>query len=203
MIIHQMDQQSEEWFDIRKGKMTASNAQAIAANGKGLDTYIHQIVVAKITGVEPEKFNGNRHTERGNELEPEARLSYEIARDVTIEQVGFIEEDEYVGCSPDGLIGEEGGIEIKSPDDIKYFRLLTGEEKVDEAYIWQCQMCLLITKRKWWDLLFYNPNFQKSMLIVRIEPELVRQERLIVGIEKGKNLIKELIQKYESTNREI
>ena len=199
MIIHEMEQRSEEWFAIRKGKMTASNAAAIAANGKGLETYIHQVVVGKITGNDQSPFVGNRHTERGNELEPEARLSYEVARDVMVEQVGFIEQDEYVGCSPDGLVGEDGGLEIKSPDDIKYFKLLTGTEKIDEAYVWQAQMCLLITGRKWWDLLYYNPNFDKSMLIYRIEPELAHQERLIVGIAKGKALINELLQKYEQS----
>lgn len=199
MIVHEMDQQSEDWFSIRQGKMTASNAHTIAANGAGLNTYIHQIVVASITGNEQNAFVGNRHTERGNELEPEARLSYEVARDVTVKQVGFIEQDEYTGCSPDGLIGEDGGLEIKSPDDIKYFKLLTGEEKIDEAYVWQAQMCLLITGRKWWDLLYYNPNFERSMLVYRIEPELARQERLIVGIAKGKALINELFQKYEQS----
>lgn len=197
MIIHKMEQRSEEWHAIRKGKMTASEAQCIAANGKGLETYIYKVVVSSITGVDPDKFNGNRHTERGNELESEARLSYEIARDVTVEEVGFIEQDEYVGCSPDGLVGEDGGFESKCPDDIKYFKLLTGDEKIDEAYVWQCHMCLLITKRKWWDLVYYNPNFEKSMLIYRIEPEYSRQERLILGIEKGKKLIQGLNQKYE------
>lgn len=195
MIVHEMEQRSPEWFDIRKGKMTASEAQCIAANGKGLETYIYKVVVGKITGVSPDSFAGNRHTERGNELEPDARLSYEISRDVTVKQVGFLEADEYLGASPDGLVGEDGGIEIKCPDDVKFFKLLIGTEKPDEEYIWQCQMTLKITGRKWWDLVFYNPNFDKSMIVLRIERELWRQEKLEIGIAKGRALIQELSSK--------
>ena len=202
MIIHEMEQRSEEWYAIRKGKMTASEASTIAANGIGLKTYAYQIVVGEITEQE-QSFKGNKHTERGNDLEPEGRIAYEIARDVTVKQVGFIEMDEYVGCSPDGLIGEDGGFEEKCPDDIKYFKLLIGEEKPDEAYIWQCHMSLLITGRKWWDLMFYNPNFEQSMIVIRIYPDLMRREKLIIGIEKGKTLIKELKRKYYDGSSKI
>lgn len=198
MIVHTMEQRSPEWYAIRKGRMTASEAQCISANGKGLETYVYKIVVSSITGREPDAFNGNRHTERGNELEPDARLSYELIRDVTIEQVGFVEEDEFVGCSPDGLVGTDGGVEIKCPDDVKFFKLLIGAEKPDEEYIWQCQMILLVTGREWIDLCFYNPNFTKSMIIVRIVKELWRQEKLILGIARGKKLIQELQEKYAS-----
>jgi hypothetical protein len=195
MKVHEMEQGTPEWFAVRLGKMTASEAQCIAANGKGLETYIYKVVVGKHTGVSPDSFAGNRHTERGKELEPDARLSYEISHDVTVTQVGFIEYDEYLGCSPDGLVGEDGGLELKCPDDVKYFKLLIGTEKPDEDYIWQCQMSLRLTGRKWWDLVFYNPNFEKSMVVFRIEPEMWRQEKLEVGIVKGILLIKTLSSK--------
>lgn len=203
MIIHEMEQRSEEWHAIRKGKMTASEATTIAANGKGLETYIHKIVVSKITEKEQSTFKGNNHTDRGHELEPEGRIAYEIARDVTVRQVGFIEMDEYVGCSPDGLVGEDGGIEIKCPDDVKFFKLLIGDEKPDEEYIWQCQMFLLVTGREWIDLYFYNPNFTESMIIVRIVRENWRQEKLILGIAKGKKLIQNLHEKYEGRTKAL
>lgn len=193
-----MEQRSPEWYAIRKGKMTASEAQCIAANGKGLETYVYKVVVAGITGKEPDGFTGNRHTERGNELEADARLSYELIRDVTVQQVGFVEEDEYVGCSPDGLVDDDGGFEAKCPDDVKFFRLLVGQDKPDEAYIWQCQMFLLVTDRKWIDLCYYNPNFTKSMIVVRIVKELWRQEKLTLGIAKGKKLIQELQKRYDN-----
>jgi len=63
-------------------------------------------------------------------------------------------------------------------------------------YDWQIQMCLFITGRKWWDLVIYNPNFKKNMIIKRILPDQVKQEKLKIGLAKGEKLIKELIEKY-------
>lgn len=199
MKISYCEQRSEEWFEARKGHLTGSNAQCIAANGKGLESYVISILAEKYSN-NKESFS-NRHTERGVELEPLAKMTYEIERE-KVEIVGFVEMDEYVLVSPDGLVGDEGGIEIKAPDDAAYFKLLLdGKKSIDQKYIWQCQMFLLVTGRKWIDLVFYNPNFDKNMLIFRIEPDLVSQEKLIIGIEKGKNIIKEYEKKYEQSNR--
>lgn len=189
-----MEQRSDEWFAIRKGKLTASEAQCISANGAGLKTYALKVLAEKYSN-NTEKYK-NEDMERGVELEEQARMTYEIENSAT-EQVGFIEFDEYSGCSPDGLIGDDGGLEIKCVNDVNFFKLLVnGEKEIDAKFIWQVQMCLLISERKWWDLVFYNPNFDKNMLVFRITPELTKQEKLIVGLEKGKKLIKELEQKY-------
>lgn len=197
MKIHQMEQRSDEWFEIRTGKMTASNAQSIASNGKGLESYIYAILSEKYSNNKEIYTNGD--IERGVELEDQARMTYEIENE-KVTQVGFIENDRYSGCSPDGLIGENGGIEIKCPNDVNFFKILcNGEKEIDTKYIWQVQMCLLISGRKWWDLVFYNTNFEKNMLIFRITPESEKQEKLKVGIKRGKILIKELTQKYETT----
>lgn len=195
MQIHKMEQRSDEWFAIRKGKMTASEAQAIATNGVGLQTYIFEILAEKYSNNRV-SFS-NKDTERGVELEDSARMTYEIERS-DVETVGFIEMDEFTGCSPDGLVGEEGGFEAKCPNDVNFFKLLVnGEKEIPAKYVWQCQMSLLITGRKWWDLAFYNPNFEQNLLIFRITPDLAKQEKLIVGIAKGKALIQEFTQKYE------
>jgi putative phage-type endonuclease len=196
--IHKINQRSEEWFAIRKGKMTASSAQCISANGKGLESYIISLMAEKYSN-NTEKYS-NEDMERGVELEQAARETYEIEKD-KVEEVGFIEMDEFVGCSPDGLVGEDGGIEIKCPNDVNFFKLLVDREKaIDPKYLWQVQMCLLVSGRKWWDLVFYNPNFDKNMLVFRITPDLSSQEKLIVGIEKGKVIIKNLEQKYGEKN---
>ena len=194
MKIHKMEQRSDEWFEIRKGKMTASEAQCISANGKGLETYAYKVVAEKYSS-NHESFS-NRHTERGVELEESAKMTYEIEKEA-VEIVGFIEMNEFAGCSPDGLVGSDGGLEIKCPDDVGYFKILVDREKaIESKYLWQVQMCLLISERKWWDLMFYNPNFEQNNVIFRIYPELSKQEKLIMGIEKGKNIIKELEKKY-------
>lgn len=195
MKIHQMEQGSDEWFEIRKLKMTASNAQAIGTAGVGLETYITNLVSGYLSSAEKEKFS-NEHTERGHELEETARALYEIEKGEKVEEVGFIELDEYTGCSPDGLIGKDGGLEIKCPSDSVFFKQII-ENKIPSNYRWQVQMNLYITKRKWWDLVFYNPNFQKNMIIYRIFPNKYDFIKLGNGLEKGKEIINEYLNKYK------
>ena len=198
MQIHNVEQGTDEWFVIRKGKMTASHAQAIGNNGKGLETYITELMAEYYSSGEKEQYS-NKHTDRGNELEPIARDIYELETGQTIEKVGFVEYNEFVGCSPDGFISEDGEWECKSIDDVKYFKhLMNGESEIDSAHLWQIQMCLLITGRKYWILTIYNPNFKKSMCNYRIEPDKEKQEALLRGLEIGTNKILEIKQKiYE------
>lgn len=188
MKIHNCEQKSEEWHAIRKGKMTASNATAIGNCGKGLETYTKEIVRKELSSKIDDY--SNKDFERGNELEPVAREMYELEKDVKVEQVGFIEYDEFTGCSPDGLVGEDGGSEIKCPDDKIYFDYLLEKEKaISSDYQWQCQMNLFITGRKWWDLIIYNPNFKKSMFIFRILPDTDKFKALEKGLAVGREQI--------------
>lgn len=198
MKIHQCEQRTEEWFAVRAGKMTASNAQAIAANGKGLETYIYSLLA--------EKFSKNKESytnddiERGVELEEYARMTYEIERE-KVSLVGFIERNEYSGCSPDGLVGKDGGVEIKCPNDTNFFKMLVlGETGIETKYVWQVQMCLLITGRKWWDIVFYNQNFEKNLIIIRIYPDKKKQEKLLSGLDSGEKLIREMTEKYAKSD---
>lgn len=196
MKIHKdIIQGSPEWFEIRKRKMTGSNAQAIGNNGKGLDTYILSLMAESFSTGE-KIFFSNNDTERGVELEQYARDMYELENDCTIDQVGFIEYDEFTGCSPDGLISDDGGVEIKSVNDTNHFSLiLNGEKDIESKYLWQIQMNLLITGRKWWDYVSYNPNFKKSLVVFRIFPDETKQTKLLSGIAKGKELINNIINK--------
>lgn len=195
MKIHNLLQGTDEWFEIRKGKMTASNAYTISVAGKGLDTYVRTIVADMFASQKEESYK-SKAMERGNELEAQARSIYELNNDIDIESVGFIEHSEFVGCSPDGLINEDGGIEIKCINNKDYFQLLLDEEKPDISHIWQAQMCLMITGRKWWDLVYYNPNFKQSTYITRLFPEIDRFEKIKVGLSIGEEKIKELVKKY-------
>lgn len=192
MKIHNLEQGTNEWFDCRKGKMTASNANTIAVAAKGLDTYI-ETIVADIFASQKESSYKSKAMERGNELEDVAKSIYELNNNVVIENVGFIEYSDYIGCSPDGLIGEDGGIEIKCINNKDYFKLLIGEEKPDISYIMQCQMCLMITERKWWDLVYYNPNFEQSTIVFRLQPDLEKINKLKIGLSIGEEKIKRLV----------
>ncbi len=199
MIIYKdIIQGSDEWFKLRADKVSASHATAIASQGKGLETYINELMADYFSSKDKDHFS-NEHTDRGNELEPLARSIYELENNVTVDQVGFIEHNEFVGCSPDGLINEDGGLEIKSPDDKTYFKILMdGEKEIASDYIWQCQMNLLIAERKYWDLCFYNPNYPKSTVVFRIYPDLEKQTKLRQGFMIAEEKIKQLKNKYNN-----
>jgi len=195
MKIYNIIQGSPEWFNMRVGKVTASHAQAIGNNGKGLDTYLLEVVSEMFSSAQKDQYS-NEHTERGNELEPLARSMYELQENVEVEEIGFAEYNDFVGCSPDGLVGDDGMIEIKCPDDKTYFNLLMNEN-IDSSYIWQCQMNLLILEKKWCDLIFYNPNFEKSMKIFRLKPDKEMFSRLKEGFAKAEKEIIRMISKYK------
>lgn len=195
MKIHKIEQKTDEWFDLRKGKMTASNAQAIGNIGKGLETYIYQLLAEKYSSCSDEGYT-NKDMERGNELEEYARDIYEMETGNIVEQVGFVEMDEYSGCSPDGLIDKDGGVEIKCPNDTNHFKLILGLP-IDPKYVWQIQMNLLITKRKWWDFVSYNPNFKKSLVIIKFTPDKEKQDKILEGLKQGVIMINELEKKIK------
>lgn len=193
MKIHMMPQGSDEWKAIRKGKMTASNATAIGNCGAGLDTYVLSILADHFSSGEVQHYS-NKHMDRGNELEEPARAMYELEYGATVEQVGFVEYNDYVGCSPDGLLGEDGGIEIKCHEDLAHFKMiLNGEREIASGYLWQIQMNMLITGRKYWLYIAYNPNFEKSLLVFKIYPDPKMHAQLLKGFAIGEGKIKAIL----------
>jgi len=200
MKIHnEIVQGTPEWFAIRKMKMTASNATAIGNNSKGLETYINKLM-AEAYAITPETRYTNSDTEAGHELEPLARELYEMETGSKVEEVGFIELDEYVGCSPDGLVGVDGMIEIKSLNNANYFDFLLQYSKNQgfiksgiSGYEWQVQMELYIAGRSWCDLILFNPNYEKSMIIQKIFRDDRMIEKLQIGIEEGRRMIKNIL----------
>lgn len=198
MLVHEVDQKSEEWFAIRKGKMTASHAQAIGNDGKGLETYITELMAEYYSIGERDTYT-SKHMDRGNDLEEQARVIYELETGNEVSQVGFVEYNKFAGCSPDGLVDDKGEIEIKCPDDKGYFKyLLYGEKAIDSCYIWQMQMQLLVTKREWCDFVAYNPNFHKSIFIVRIFADKDKHEKLLAGFKTGEELIGRIKEKLNA-----
>lgn len=189
-IIHRdIIQGTEDWFKVRSGKLTASHGTAIANKKAGLKTYIEDIVLNMF--IEREHFE-NKHTKRGNELEPIARMKYEWETGNKVEEVGFVQYCDFSGFSPDGLIGDKGGLEIKCRNDTKHLRLLRGG-KMDSSTMWQIQLSLLMSGRDWWDFASYNKNFKQSILIRRVEPIPAKIEELKSGLELGIKLLKEAL----------
>ena len=100
----------------------------------------------------------------GIECEPEARAAYAFAQDVEMEEVGFIDHPsiEMVGCSPDGLVGKDGLVEIKCPNTATHIdTLLTG--KIDLAYVDQMQFQMGVTGREWCDYVSYDKRLPEPM----------------------------------------
>lgn len=188
-IYENIIQQTPEWYAIKRGKMSASHATAIGNAGKGLNTYILEIVESMICG--NDGFS-NKDMERGNELEPIARKTYEFETGNIVKQIGFIEYNDYVGCSPDGLVNDDGGLELKARNNKIHLSLLLTD-KVDSSTIWQMQMNMLISGRNWWDFGSYNPNFKQSLYLKRFYPDEDYFSRLKKGFEIGEKKLKELL----------
>ena len=140
MQIHNFEQHSDEWYNIRLGKFTASKAATIATAGTGLETLCFDLAAEILTKKKKDTYS-NAAMEQGNELEATARTLFELQTGKKVEQVGFVEIDEFSGCSPDGLT-DDAGVEIKCPQDSTYAKYLY-DEKIKPEYYAQMQMQML------------------------------------------------------------
>lgn len=190
-IYTDLQQGTPEWLQVRLGKFTASDAQAIATNGKGLETLVFKKAAELLTGQIKEGYT-NSDMDRGHDLETMARNSYELETGKIVRQVGFIELDERVGCSPDGVVGEDGLIEVKCKDDSNFVKFIF-DSNIDAAHEWQMQYQLWVTGRKWVDYVLFNPNFTKSTLITRVMPNAEKVKKIELGVQTGKLKLEEII----------
>jgi len=179
VIIHNIKQNTPEWLAVRLGKFTASQAQAIASAGKGLETLVFKKVAEILTDKAEEGYK-NFDMERGHELEAMARGAYELETGSVVKEVGFCELDKQSGCSPDGLVGDRGLVEIKCPSN-KVFVEYLYSGKIDTGYMWQMQMQMYVTDRAWCDYAVFNDNFLNLIVINRI----IRDESAIEKIKAG------------------
>lgn len=171
-------QRSPEWWEARRGVPTASGFDRIltsvtARPSAGQEGYIAELISDTICQ-NPNFFTerpGNTEAMRnGESCEPDARRFYEVERNVEVQEVGFIMDDQgRFGCSPDGLVpADHGGLELKVPlakTQVEY--LLEGTLPI--AYKQQCHGCLIVTGAKYWDFLSYHPGL--SPLLLRVEPD--------------------------------
>jgi hypothetical protein len=167
---HDIEQNTDVWQALRTGKATASNFGCFMANegkafGDPAKKYALQIALEIANGRKAEFSFSNEHTERGHEQEPIARMLYEEENFVDVSNGGFFDHDAY-GDSPDGLIGDDGVLEIKSVTAaVHYATLRRGS--FDPAYRWQLIGHLDCTDRAWVDFASYCSEFpEASQLIV-------------------------------------
>jgi len=200
MKIHTVEQRSESWFELRtKYPLTASKAQAISSGGAGLKTLCWDKMAEKYSSIQEERYS-NPAMQRGIDLESEAILIYELQTSNTAKTVGFVTNEKISkigGVSPDSLVNDDGLVEVKCFNNVKHFKAIvsfkkTGTFEIESQYMWQMQMQLLFTERKWNDYAIYNPNFNDSLLVQRVYPDKVMQDKIIEGLKLGEIIIKDI-----------
>ena len=162
MIIHDVVQGTPEWHAVRCGKVSASRFSDVMAKGRGnaesktRSDYLEQLIDEIVDG-EPALSYTNADMQWGIEHEAEARQAYANETGNEIVQVGFVELNERVGCSPDGLVGDDGLVEIKCPKSKTHRKYIT-ENRCPPEYYKQIQGQMWVTGRLWCDFFSYNPR---------------------------------------------
>jgi len=174
MIFHwDLIQGSEEWLAIRSGKITGSKADVLLVNvrsdsglGAGAITELYRVVEEILTGVPRDSFGGNNATDWGHENESLAIEAYELLMFVDVSPIGFVEKNEFIGSSPDGIIKElKKGVEVKCRPT-QHLKLVMEDEYLSGDYV-QCQFNMWCTGYKKWDLIYFHPKLtEKSKMKV-------------------------------------
>lgn len=192
------EQGSPEWHAARAGIVTASEFATVLAKGLGggesktRRTYMLRLLGERLTGEVAESYS-NGHMERGKALEAEARDAYAFLHDADYVQVGFIRNGD-AGASPDGLIGADGMVEIKTKlPHLQLDVLLTDE--VPSEHIAQCQGALWIAEREWIDFVSYWPKL--PLFVKRIHRDEAYIERLAAAVAEFNAELAQLQQRFQ------
>lgn len=174
-----MKQRTPEWWRIRRGVPTSSQFERIIQPVKlgpstSQDGFIDELICEQIDqnySSQPDDPYVSKSMARGVEFEPEAREWYSFDRNYDVVEVGFCLSDcGRFGCSPDGLIGDDGMLEIKVPDMKTHVRYLR-EGVLPNAYKPQVHGSLLVTGRQWCDFVSYSTSDELPSLVVRVYPD--------------------------------
>lgn len=170
------DQRTAEWFNARLGKVTASRVSDVMAKTKSgyaasRANYMMELLCERLTGTRQEGFT-SAAMQRGTELEPIARSAYEIETGLIVIETGFVLHPEIdMGASPDGLVNDDGLIEIKCPNTAQHVDFLRSR-KPDGKYQWQMLCQMACTGRDWCDFVSFDDRMPE-----RLQFSVVRFER--------------------------
>lgn len=175
-------QNSEAWLKARMGIPTASAFSKILAKGEGKTrrTYLMTLAGERMTGAPDPGWGGNEHTERGHAMEAEAREMYAFQTAAELTEVGFV-TDGKKGCSPDRLIGDDGGLEIKTALPHILGEILLKDD-VPTTHIAQVQGSMWVCKRQWWDVTIYWPDM--PVFIKRVKRDEAYIQKLATEVDK-------------------
>lgn len=164
-----IEQGTPEWHEARRGKVTASKINDIMAtrrDGKPAASYANymaDLIAERLSGSVAEGFS-NAAMQWGTDTEPLARGAYSYMRDVDVEEAGFVLHPTIAdtGASPDGLVGDDGLVEIKCPNTATHLATLDGA-KIDRKYLLQMQWQMECTGREWCDFVSFDPRLPPAM----------------------------------------
>ena len=185
-----IEQGSEEWLKIRLGKVTASGvADVLAKTKSGVSAsrgnYLIKLAIQRVTGVVEETYT-NDAMQWGKDNEAQARVAYEVASGNFVDQVAFVDHPTiaWFGASPDGLVNQDGLVEIKCPNSATHWSYIKDDGPPTKYYI-QMQAQMACTGRSWCDFVSYDPRMpERSQLFIK---RVMREDSYIAEMEAKVN----------------
>lgn len=210
MRLIECEQGSGLWLAARAGRITASRmADCLAYTKKGEETqkradYRIELASERLSGLATDKYVTFTMKE-GTRLEPEARTEYELQRDVMLDRIGFALHPsmDFSGASPDGLVSNDGGVEIKCPTRTTHVEyLLAGvvPPEYEPQMVWNMVCC----ERMWWDFVSYCPDFPEplNLFIVRLHRDETRTDVIDREVRKMHAEVSAVIEQLKGTYAE-
>ncbi len=197
-----MEQRSPEWFAARLGKVTASRVADLMATTKtgfaaSRANYMAELICERLTGQPTEKYS-NAAMQWGTETEPQARAAYSFMRDVEVVETGFVLHPTIadLGASPDGLVLDDGLVEIKCPSTATHIETLLSET-IPAKYVTQMQVQMACTGRAWCEFVSFDPRLPADL---QLWSKIVRRDdKAIQEIEvKTQEFLAELAANFEA-----
>lgn len=192
-----IEQQTDAWFEAKLGKFSGSDFHIMLGNSQAKKDFMwEKFSEIKYQDSDKEDFS-TYYMERGKVLEHEARRMYNVTKEIVVKEVGLVEDDgEFAGyavCSPDGLVGDDGIIEIKCLS-AKFHEQYTNPisdkyEYIKPEYRTQVQYNLLITDRKWCDFVYYHPR--AGIHVIHIERDEEYIEKIKTALREGIEWLKD------------
>ena len=202
-------QGSDEWFEVRLGKVTASRISDVVAQtksgwGASRARYMGELISETMTKTPTSSFS-NATMQHGIDTEPQAASAYSFYRDLELEMVGFVNHPkiDQSGCSPDRLVGKDGLVEIKCPLTHTHIEtLLNG--KVPQKYLNQMLWQMACTEREWCDFVSFDPRMpvKNQIFIKRVERDQLKINELEEKVIDFLNEMKKKINELETLNVE-
>ena len=180
-----MNQRTPEWFAARAGKVTASRVADVMAKTKSgyaasRKNYMAELLCQRLTGTVEEGYS-NAAMQRGNDLEPVARSAYELDIGAMVDECGFIIHPTIAmfGASPDGLVNDDGLLEIKCPNTATHIDFLRSG-KPDGRYLFQMAAQMACTGRDWCDFVSYDDRMPEWAQYKRVRIERDHEQEAVM-----------------------